>query len=51
VLPDLDPGRFTIKTVPERVREVGDPMSGLLAGGPDMGAVMQKLAARLATKG
>ncbi|HTJ81501.1 MAG TPA: DNA ligase D [Polyangiaceae bacterium] len=51
VVPDLDPGRFTIRTVPERVSERGDPMKGLLTGGPDMGAVMQKLAARLATKG
>ena len=43
VTPDLDPGRFTIKTVPQRVADRGDPMAPLLSRTVDIGAVMQGL--------
>jgi bifunctional non-homologous end joining protein LigD len=47
VAPGLDPGAFTIRTVPERVRERGDPMARLLQGGPAMGEVMRRLSQRV----
>lgn len=44
VEPDLDPSRFTIRTVPERLTRSRDPMAPLLADKPDMAAVMARLA-------
>jgi len=43
----LDPARFTIQSVPDRVAEVGDPMAGLLAQSPDIPAAVGKLSAIL----
>jgi bifunctional non-homologous end joining protein LigD len=42
--PALDPGAFTIETVPERIRAQGDPMARLLEIQPDLPSVMLKLA-------
>ena len=50
VRPDLDPGRFTIRTVLDRVRRGGDPMAPLLTSRPDMEEVMRKLASVLAKR-
>jgi bifunctional non-homologous end joining protein LigD len=41
----LDPSRFTIKTVPARFEELGDPMAGLYAARPDVHAAAAALAA------
>jgi bifunctional non-homologous end joining protein LigD len=43
----LDPARFTILSVPERARELGDPMADLLAARPDLRAATERLAAML----
>jgi bifunctional non-homologous end joining protein LigD len=43
VAPGLDPGAFTIRTVPNRIRERGDLMARLLQGGPAMPEVMGRL--------
>lgn len=50
VVPDLDPARFTIKTVLARVAEVGDPMAPLLTTPVEMPEVMQRLAKLLAPR-
>jgi bifunctional non-homologous end joining protein LigD len=50
VVPDLDPGRFTIRTVPERVQTIGDPMLPMLEERPDMARVMAELG-KLVKKG
>ncbi len=42
----LDPARFNIFTVPDRVREVGDPMADFLKQEPDIPAVVAALQAR-----
>lgn len=39
----LDPRQFTIRTVPERVVEQGDPMGGLLEARPNFAEVMGRL--------
>lgn len=44
VVPDLDPSVFTIRTVPDRLAKMGDPMTALLRAGPDMASVMERLA-------
>lgn len=46
----LDPSRFTIQTVPERVTEVGDPMADLLAQRPDIPAAVGKLSQLLPSR-
>jgi len=51
VTEDLDPARFTIRTVLARVRNLGDPMAPLLDLRPDMSAVMTKLAGLLGRRG
>ncbi len=40
----LDPGVFTILTVPDRVKAMGDPMAHMLSEEPDLKSVLQKLA-------
>jgi bifunctional non-homologous end joining protein LigD len=40
---ELDPARFTIKTVPARVATLGDPMKGLLEAQPDVAGAVAKL--------
>jgi bifunctional non-homologous end joining protein LigD len=39
----LDPGRFTIETVPARIAKLGDPMRDLLAMDPDVAGAVAKL--------
>jgi bifunctional non-homologous end joining protein LigD len=48
VTPQLDPSRFTIKSVPARFAEGGDPMAPMLAATPDVPAAVGKLEALLA---
>jgi bifunctional non-homologous end joining protein LigD len=43
----LDPARFTILSVPERVAAIGDPMAGLLAARPNLAQAIDRLAAML----
>lgn len=43
VVPDLDPGRFTIRTVVERTASLGDPMRPMLEDRPDIASVMGRL--------
>ena len=46
-LEGLDPGRFTMKTVPERVTTVGDPLRPLLDQTPDIAKAIERLASHL----
>jgi bifunctional non-homologous end joining protein LigD len=39
----IDPGDFTIKTVPERVEKLGDPMRKMLEDKPDIPSAVAKL--------
>lgn len=39
----LDPGRFTLMTVPARVAELGDPFAQLLDARPDIGAALSTI--------
>jgi bifunctional non-homologous end joining protein LigD len=41
----LDPARFTLRTVPARVAERGDPMAGLPGARPDLPRAMERLEA------
>ncbi len=41
----LDPRAFTLRTVPERIARIGDPMRDLLRVRPDVAAAVTKLAA------
>ncbi|MFO0548061.1 MAG: DNA ligase D [Polyangiaceae bacterium] len=50
VTPDLDPSAFTIRTIPDRIAKVGDPMRGLLTSRPNIASVMERLGAILAGK-
>lgn len=43
VSPDLDPGRFTIATVPARFARLGDPMRGMLEARPDVARAVAAL--------
>lgn len=45
VVPGLDPAAFTLRTAPDRLHRVGDPMAGLLAARPDIPAVVERLGA------
>ncbi len=40
---NLDPSRFTIFTVPERVARIGDPMAEMLATQPDLPTAVERL--------
>ncbi|MGC4118793.1 MAG: DNA ligase D [Myxococcales bacterium] len=44
----LDPGRFTLRTVPERVARRGDPMAPLLGARPDLAMAVAMLGQVLA---
>lgn len=39
----LDPGLFTIETVPDRLQQLGDPLAHFLETKPDLGAALEKL--------
>ena len=44
----LDPRKFNMRTVPGRLRRMKrEPLRGILALEPDLGAVLQRLARRL----
>ena len=48
VVPSLDPSRFTIASVPRRMRSLGDdPMARVLDEVPDLEQALEKLASRL----
>ena len=47
VTADLDPGRFTIRTLPERVARLHDPMRGVLTESPDLLAALGRLESRV----
>lgn len=47
VTPDLDPRAFTLKTVPDRIRRMGDPMAELLTAHVDVAAAVARLEASL----
>jgi len=48
VNPRLDPARFTIRTVPARLRRLGaDPLRPLLDSRPDLLAALERLSERL----
>jgi len=47
VTPDLDPGRFTIRTLPERLARLDDPMRGVLTESPDLLAALGRLESRV----
>ncbi len=40
----MDPGAFTLRTVPERLARMGDPMRGLLEAHPDVETATSRLA-------
>lgn len=44
VEPDLDPGAFTIRTVPARIASIGDPMRPMLDEQPDVARAVAELA-------
>jgi bifunctional non-homologous end joining protein LigD len=44
----LDPGRFTIRTVPGRLEQLGDPMAPVLGAGIDVAAVLARMERRVA---
>jgi bifunctional non-homologous end joining protein LigD len=43
VVPSLDPKKFTIKTLPDRFAELGDPMRPLMRAKPNVPAAVKKL--------
>lgn len=45
---DLDPRAFTIKTAIDRIARLGDPVRPVIEEKPDLGAVMNRLAALMA---
>jgi bifunctional non-homologous end joining protein LigD len=50
VTSDLDPTRFTIRTVPSRVAAVGDPMKGLLEARVDVARAVSRLGRALSSR-
>jgi len=44
---ELDPSRFTIETVPDRVRRVADPLLPVLSAAVDMTAAIERIEKRL----
>lgn len=48
---DLDPSRFTIRTVPERFQEMEDPMRAVLTDTPDLAGALARLGERFARSG
>jgi bifunctional non-homologous end joining protein LigD len=46
----LDPGRFTIRTVPRRFARRSDPLLGVLGKGIDMAATLARIEARLTAR-
>jgi bifunctional non-homologous end joining protein LigD len=46
----LDPRRFTMKTVPARIAEVGDPMKKLLTTKPDVSGAVARLSDLVASR-
>lgn len=46
--PDLDPAAFTLRTLPERVRNLGDLFSAVLTGGQRLDGAMELLGVPLA---
>ena len=40
---ELDPSRYTIQSVPERVEKLGDPMAPLLDARPDVQSAVTRL--------
>jgi bifunctional non-homologous end joining protein LigD len=47
VVPSLDHRAFTIRTVPDRLAQVGDPMAPLLQARPDLPSILARLLPRL----
>jgi bifunctional non-homologous end joining protein LigD len=48
VTPELDPARFTLRTMAARLEQLGaDPMAGLLAARPDLRGALERLERRL----
>ena len=47
----LEPGRFTLKTVPARIAAHGDPMKGLLTTKPDVARAVARLAEMIGGSG
>ena len=47
VMEDLDPGAFTIKTVPERLAQLADPLRPVLDLEPDLTQILGRLAEEL----
>jgi len=43
----LDPGRFTIKTLPAQMEKTGDPLAPILAGSVDMATAIARIEAQL----
>jgi len=46
----LDPGRFTIKTIPQRFEKMTDPVAPVLTDSSDMTGVIRRLEEQLATR-
>jgi DNA primase len=46
VTEELDPGLYTMQTVPERAAQVGDPMAPLLDDKPDIARAIERLGQR-----
>ena len=51
VTPDLDPARFTLKTIAARFERMTDPLRPVLGGGLDMAAAIERIQARVVRAG
>jgi bifunctional non-homologous end joining protein LigD len=47
----LDPGRFTLRTAPARLRRLGDPLAPVLDLAPDLLGALERLATRARRRG